>query len=98
MSQPETPALEEALHPLSFRNRAFLACSEDAACFYCLRTFRPSEIWHWIDNEETAVCPYCGIDSVLPMGAPGSIVDLFLRPRPRLLEAMRQYWFEGGRP
>ena len=34
-------------------------------CFYCLKIFNPSVIDGWWDHEDTAVCPYCRIDSVI---------------------------------
>lgn len=34
-------------------------------CFYCRKTFVASEIEDWIDNDQTAMCPRCSIDSVL---------------------------------
>lgn len=34
-------------------------------CFHCLETFAPSEVREWIDAEQTALCPSCGIDSVI---------------------------------
>jgi hypothetical protein len=45
--------------------------AEVCGCFYCRRMFPPSTITEWVDeNEEgvgqTALCPYCGIDTVIP--------------------------------
>ena len=43
--------------------------SKLCGCFYCERNFKPTEIEEWIDKNiqtgETAICPKCGIDSVL---------------------------------
>ena len=47
------------------KNREILEKSELVGCFYCLKIFNPSEIKEWIDDEQTAICPYCGIDSVM---------------------------------
>lgn len=56
-------------------------------CFYCLTIFSPSEIVEWIqDEKETAVCPYCGIDSVIGESAGYPITKEFL-------EKMQKYWF-----
>jgi hypothetical protein len=38
----------------------------------------------WIDNGHTALCPHCGIDSVLPDTVPLEAA---------FLEAMRKHWF-----
>ena len=41
-------------------------CIRDS--FYCNRIFDAEKIHEWIDDEngQTAVCPFCGIDSVIP--------------------------------
>ena len=48
--------------------------SSVCGCFHCISLFTPAEISEWIDEPEdcprgkgrTALCPKCGIDSVLP--------------------------------
>lgn len=55
----------EYLHKISMHNRQRLAKAERAGCFYCKKIYVPSEINFWIDDETTAMCPRCGIDSVL---------------------------------
>ena len=39
--------------------------SEICGCFYCQETYKPSEIIEWIDDGTCAICPKCGIDSVI---------------------------------
>jgi len=35
-------------------------------CFHCLEIFNPKLIKDWIPDESgTAICPYCGIDSII---------------------------------
>jgi hypothetical protein len=51
---------------LSFRNRSALSKSNICSCFYCLSKISPNEIKEWIDDDETALCPKCGIDSLVP--------------------------------
>lgn len=56
-------------------------------CFYCLRVFDPSEIEKWIEDEaDTALCPYCEIDSVIGESAGYPLTRAFL-------EEMNRYWF-----
>ena len=55
-------------------------------CFYCLEVFSASEINGWIDYGKTALCPRCGIDSVLGDTA-GFKLDL------EFLQSMHKYWF-----
>ena len=56
-----------------------------------MRTFPPSEIKIWIDKDfsgvgQTALCPFCPVDSVLGSESGYPIV-------PEFLKAMRDYWF-----
>ena len=43
--------------------------SDSCACFFCLETFKSTEIHEWIDETNklgaTAMCPKCGIDSII---------------------------------
>lgn len=55
-------------------------------CFYCLSIFSPEEIHQWIDNQQTALCPYCSIDSVIGESSGYPITKEFL-------EKMRKHWF-----
>ncbi|MEI0559354.1 cytoplasmic protein [Brachyspira intermedia] len=57
-------------------------------CFYCVSIFSPKLITDWIEDENdlTAICPYCGIDSVIP-----NYSDYQLNKE--LLKEMREYFF-----
>ena len=57
--------LLEQAHGHSLRNRAEIEKSEKCGCFSCVEIFDASEVQSWADNNETAVCPYCGIDAVI---------------------------------
>lgn len=81
-----TPEVDlRAWHRRSVRNReCLLQRPHDAArvgCFCCLKTFHPTKIKRWLDHDETAACPHCNIDAVIPTS------DL------KLLRDMRRYWF-----
>ena len=86
----------ESIHRYSDHHRELLARSDRAGCFYCRRFFDPKEIQDWIDGPQvdtgettdgvTALCPYCGIDAVLPSAAP-------IRLDEDLLAEMARYWF-----
>lgn len=58
-----------AAHRHSIFHKSEVSKSSVCGCFYCLHTFKPSEIMDWVDQENpqgpTAVCPKCGIDSVI---------------------------------
>jgi len=45
--------------------RKELENSTICACFYCCEVFRFKDIKAWTDSGETAICPYCHIDSVI---------------------------------
>jgi hypothetical protein len=74
-------------HQYCNNNKQNLAKSSQCGCFYCLEVFSPSEINTWIDTQkDTALCPYCGIDSVLPN-------NLDFVPDKGFLEEMHRSWF-----
>ena len=65
--------------------------SDLCGCLHCFAVFGPGDIREWTDTDEsgkraTALCPRCGIDSVL-----GSASG-FPPGRP-FLERMHTYWF-----
>lgn len=80
-------------HDRSSNHRDEIERSEVCGCFYCLAVFPPSRISEWIDAGDddvgtTAMCPECGIDSVLGAASGFPISAEFLG-------AMRAYWFEA---
>ena len=74
------------IYHYSSQHRALLQQSECCGCFCCLETFAYSEIEDWCDDEQTAMCPHCGIDAVLGSAA----VEEF---SPELLQAMQAVYF-----
>lgn len=60
-------------------HRAELDESAQCGCFFCFRTFAASEIRIWIDKNQTALCPRCGIDSVIGTASGFTVDDRFLR-------------------
>lgn len=76
-------------HKYCTNNKNSLLNDSICGCFYCLKIFHPSEIERYIqDTDGTAVCPYCGIDSVIWTSSGYPINTDFL-------EQMKNYWFEG---
>lgn len=77
-----------ALHKLSIYHRDLLKEAQQCACFYCLNYFDYTAIGedNWIDDDNTALCPYCSIDSVLPNYSNSPIEE-------DLLKAMKEYFF-----
>jgi hypothetical protein len=70
--------------------------SQVGGCFYCLAIFPASEVIDWVGEEQaasgdltkgdSALCPRCGIDAVLPSSAVSTL-------SPELLAQMRAFWF-----
>lgn len=79
-------------HKHSFKNRTEILNSEICGCFYCLAIFTPMSILEWTDDKDgighTALCPECGIDSVIGSRSGYPITIEFL-------EMMQQYWFRS---
>ena len=77
-------------HDHSSRNRKELTASDTCGCFYCLATFAPEAIQKWINERDqagqTALCPFCGIDSVIGSASGFPITREFL-------SEMQAYWF-----
>ena len=72
-SKYTTEFLRQA-HKSSSCHKQEIIDSDLCGCFYCLETYKPSKIEEWImenDNRgESAICPKCGIDSVLSSKLP----------------------------
>ena len=52
-------------HRHSYENQLEIEASRLCVCFYCCRQFPSSSVLNWCDNENTALCPNCGIDAVI---------------------------------
>jgi hypothetical protein len=66
-------------HKCSFKNRESLKKDEICGCFYCRRIFSPAKIFDWTDEPEgTAICPHCGIDSIIGENSGFPITEEFL--------------------
>ena len=74
-------------HKYSSNHKASLLKDTKCGCFFCLKIFSPTEIEEWIDDiEGTAICPYCGIDSIIGESSRYPITTEFL-------SEMNKYWF-----
>ena len=91
-------ALLRAAHKKGIFNKAELLSGPSCSCFFCLRTYAPSEIEEWVDKtakpgrgfyppDQTAVCPHCGIDAVLSSEAGFELTGTFLA-------AMHAFYFQ----
>ncbi len=88
----DTARLKE-IHHHSAGHRLMIQGAKTCGCFHCEAIFPAAEIALWCDDPEggltgnTAICPRCGVDAVLPDNIPG--VEL----NPALLAAMHQHFF-----
>jgi hypothetical protein len=79
------PRLKEA-HKHSSRHRVELDESDLVGCFHCKETYSLTAVKEYVDENDTALCPVCGIDSVI-----GSASGFPLSAE--FLEEMHQLWF-----
>lgn len=77
-------AITEA-HETSWDNLDRLKAAKKCGCFYCCRIFDAKQIKDYC-SDTTALCPYCGIDSVLGDNEGFPITPAFLR-------VMNEEWF-----
>jgi len=73
-------------HEACSNHRAQIEASEVCGCFYCLETYPPTAIQDWCDDDEgTALCARCGIDSVIGSASGWPVT-------PEFLAKMNQHW------
>lgn len=75
-------------HCKSFKNFESVKRSKKCGCFNCQEIFNADEVVDFVterDGQKTALCPYCGIDSV--------IQDANVKITSELLEKMNTEWF-----
>ncbi len=65
----------------SMKNRKLLETTKECGCYSCLEVFDPKLIQQWTDQSQTAICPFCGIDSII------------IETDKKVLEAAKKYWF-----
>ncbi len=74
-------------HRHSIRHRPEIEASDVCGCFYCERSFSSGAIVDWIGDEGTALCPHCGIDSVIGDASGYEVSATFLA-------RMHEAWFK----
>ena len=74
-------------HKFSIHNRKQLGKSKKCGCFYCGEIFTPDEITNYLNEGcGTALCPRCGIDSVIGDSSGYPITEDFM-------QKMHERWF-----
>lgn len=73
-------------HKKCINHRRELKSSQICGCFYCEEIFTPNLIDEWTDDDTTALCPKCGVDSIIGDQSGYPITVAFLN-------RMHKYWF-----
>lgn len=53
-------------HELTAYHKNKLESSEFCGCYMCHSIFRTNRIETWVDGGQTALCPFCHMDAVIP--------------------------------
>jgi hypothetical protein len=77
--------LYQQLHKYSFNNQFWISRSKTVGCFFCIKMFPAKDVCEYVPGEKTAMCPYCGIDSLLG--------DYNVQITQSMLEDMNRVWF-----
>ena len=76
----------ERLHAYASHNKKMIGKSNKCYCFYCKSVFENGEVETYLAEEKTALCPKCGIDSVIPDSIDEKIDEA-------IISEMHDYWF-----
>ena len=76
----------EKIHAYSSNNKDLIEKSDKCYCFYCKKVMDSNVVNQYLDIENTALCPHCGIDAIIP-----DCIDEEINSE--LVEDMNKYWF-----
>ena len=82
----EKKVLLEKLHTYSANNKRTIALASKCYCFHCLAVLEPEAITDYLADEQTAICPKCGVDAILPDSIEETIDE-------NIIAEMNAYWF-----
>ena len=82
----EKEAQLKKLHAYSSHNKDLVAVSGKCYCFHCKAVVSSYLITDYADNGQTALCPKCGIASILP----DAIEEVTNK---NIIAEMNEYWF-----
>ncbi|MBF84871.1 MAG: hypothetical protein CL489_10460 [Acidobacteria bacterium] len=80
-------------HEMSRGNKTAVIDSDICICFFCLMEFDDYMVNDFVlelDTEDTACCPYCGIDAVIPFEA----WETNMQEREDIARAMYEEYFK----
>jgi len=76
----------EKLHAYCKNNEELIEKSGYCYCFHCQKKISSFEITRFLGEENTALCPYCGIDAIIPENIDDDINS-------EIIDDMNNYWF-----
>lgn len=79
------PSLEE-LHKMTLQNKELLKKASHIGCFSCGNRIEYKDIEFYIDRIMTAICPYCSVDSLIPLDSRKE------NEQDKLLKDMHEYY------
>ncbi|MCH5180839.1 MAG: hypothetical protein J1F32_06475 [Erysipelotrichales bacterium] len=82
----EKEAQLEKLHAYSSNNKELIDRSNKCYCFHCKSELDSKDVHDYIDEGKTALCPKCGIDSIIPDSIDEEINEI-------IIVEMNNYWF-----
>ena len=71
---------------LAMKNKTNVEQSDACGCYSCTKIFKKEDIAEWTDNYQTAICPFCNVDCVIPDKCGIEINE-------QSLIALKQFWF-----
>ncbi len=74
-------------HTHTIGHREEILASKLCGCFSCVTTFTSNKIEEWVDDNDCALCPNCGIDSVIGDKSGYPITKEFM-------SEMHKHWFD----
>lgn len=85
--------INETIYTYCNRNKKLLKRYENCTCLYCGRSFDYKEINLYTDDNQTAICPFCHIDSVVPTKVDNG-VDKYKITK-EIQEKIKKFYFGG---
>lgn len=77
----------QLLHEYCNDNKDAISKSVMCGCCFCCEIYNSQQVCEYVDNNTCALCPKCGIDSVLP--------DINCQVTIPLLVIMHKFWFNN---
>ncbi len=83
-----TNGIQRLAAQLAFKNRVAVEKSETCGCYYCGGIFPGGDVKEYTDGGLTALCPRCGVDSVLSSAQNVAVCE-------DTLKKSHDFWFRG---